>query len=196
MDGLTNIIAKIKEQNEADCTGVVDSAKQKAAEILANAQKTAESINADYNAKTQEAKKIISSKAVSSSELEYKRVILAQKSRILDELIEKSVESIAKSTDEAYFGYIETLVKSNALSGKGSIRMSQDDLKRLPEGYEKKLNSELCDGKEVVISKEPIDCVGGFVIEYDEIRIDCTLSSLVEDKYDEIRDEINKILFA
>lgn len=196
MDGLTNIIAKIGEQNDVDCASVLESAKNKAQAILEEARVSAEKVTNDYKAEIKAKADVISSKAVSSSELEYKRVILAFKSKTLDEVIENAVKSIADCDAETYFGYIKKLVISGALCGEGVIRMSTADLGRLPKDFVSGINSELGEGKKVSVSNKAIDCDGGFVIEYPEMRVDCTLSSLVRDKHDEIRDEINKLLFA
>ena len=46
MDGLTNIIAKINEQNDAECQAIVDAAKQKADAIISEAKKEAEMLSA------------------------------------------------------------------------------------------------------------------------------------------------------
>ena len=196
MDGLTNIIAKICEENDAECAAVLESAQKKAQAILEDARISSENIKSAYESGVKAKADSISSKAVSSSELEYKRVILAFKSKTLDEVINNAVQSIADIDGETYFSYMEKLVLSSALTGEGTIKFSKKDLDRLPKGFEALLNSLLGEGKSLIISKDAIDCIGGFIIEYPEMKIDCTLSSLVRDKYDEIRDEINKVLFA
>lgn len=196
MDGLTNIIEKIGQQNDADCKAVLENANKKAEEILAQANVDAKAVSDSILKAADEKIKIIDAKAVSSSELEYKRVILQKKSEILDDVLMKAVSEICSLDDASYFELIEKLVTSNALVGEGTLRMSDKDIKRLPLGFEEKLATLLSEGKKIVVSKTPFECGGGAVIEYPEIRIDCSIASLVEDKKDEIRDEINKVLFA
>lgn len=196
MDGLTNIIAKINEQNDAECQAIVDAAKQKADAIISEAKKDAEMLSAKIIKNAEEKAAVINSKAVSSSDVEYKRVVLSKKSEIIEKIISDSLANLSCADDETYFGYIETLIKTNALSGKGTVKMSSKDISRLPDGFAEKVNSLLEDGKSISISKDNIETTGGFVIEYPEIRVDCTFASLINDKNDEIRDEINKILFS
>lgn len=196
MDGLTNIIAKISEQNDADCKAALENAREKAEKIMADAEASSKEISERCAAEAAERIKVIDSKAVSSSELEYKRVLLSKKSEIIDSVVKKAVEDICGAESDVYFGYIEALVAKNALPGEGCVKMSGKDLSRIPDGFEKRLNSMLSDGKSVVISSQPEDFSGGVVIDYPEIRIDCTIASLVEDRIDEIRDEINRVLFA
>lgn len=196
MDGLTNIIDKINEQNDADCKLIIESAEEKAKKIFEDAEITLKErvdvINASYKACAD----VINTKAVSGAQLEYKRMVLSEKSRIIDSCIEKSLKEACEAPDDVYFGYFEKLVVMHALKGEGVMKMSQRDLDRLPIGFEKKLCSLLSEEKTLVVSKDSIECDGGFVIEYPEMRVDCTFMSLVEDKIDEIRDSISGYLFA
>ncbi len=196
MDGLTNIIAKIHEQNDAECQNVLASAKEKAEKILADAKIEAADAAKTIDNDTKNKCSIISSKAVSTADLEYKRAILSKKSEILDKAVADALSAIKNSSDDVYFGYIEKLLLSNALSGNGVLKMSENDLKRMPDDFEKKMNAKLTDGKSITVSAEGALFDSGFVIEYPEMRVDCTFASLVNDKLDEIRDELSRVLFA
>lgn len=196
MDGLTNIIAKIHEQNEADCKLVIEAAEEKAQKILEAAKNDAASIASKIEAETDAKLAVIKTKSVSSSELEYKRAILSKKSELINSVLSKALDGIRNSEDDVYFGYIEKLIIKNALNGKGILSLSKKDLERLPENFEEKINSQLSDGKSIEISGNAASFDGGFVVEYPEMRIDCTFESLLNDKIDEVRDELSKILFA
>ena len=196
MDGLTNIITKIQEQNALECKKIISEAEGEAKRVISNAELEAENIALAAEKEIKEKSDVIKSKAESASLLEYKRVVLSEKSVILDEIISDAVKCIVSSDDSVYFEYMINLIKANALHGDGSIRFNDKDLKRLPKGFENML-SKICEDKgKLIVSNIPYDCDGGFVIEYPEMRIDCTLSSLVEDKIEQIRDEISKTLFA
>ena len=196
MDGLTNIIAKIHEQNNVECQNILDTAESKAKIILDKATKDAEVVASKIESDTRKRCDIIDSKAISTAELEYKRAILTKKSEILDKMISDAVDKIKKCPENEYFGYIERLILSNALSGKGVLKMSQFDLNRIPSGFESKINEQLSDGMIIQLSNEPASFDGGFVIEYSEMRVDCTFESLINDKLDDIRDELSRVLFA
>ena len=196
MDGLTNIIAKIHEQNDAECENVLASAKKEAEEILEKAQAEAKEASLKIAEKTDSEEAVARSRAVSSAETEYKRAVLSKKSELLDMAVKNALEQIKNIPDDVYFGYIEKLIVSNALEGVGKVIMSERDLTRLPKGFEEKVCSLLSDGKKIEISKDTLDFDGGFVIEYSEVCIDCSFSSLINDKMDEIRDELSKVLFA
>lgn len=195
MDGLTNIIAKIKELNDTECAEILENARNRAAEILAQAEigaaKQAEKIKADTDVKVS----VEHSKAESGADLEFKRAVLSKKSELVAMSINAAIDSIVNSSDDVYFGYIESLILSNALAGEGRLVFSERDKSRLPEGFADNINQKLEDGKKLSISQDTIDEYG-FVIEYDEMKVDCSIKTLVEDNIDEIRDSLSSVLFA
>ena len=54
MDGLTNIIDKINEQNDADCTLIIESAEEKAKKILEDAEITLKKSEKDIKVKVED----------------------------------------------------------------------------------------------------------------------------------------------
>lgn len=196
MDGLTNIIAKIHEENDAQCEKMLSAANSRAEQILSDAKKQACAVAEKIKADTEEKLSVINAKAVSGADLEYKRAILKHKSNLMNKAIENALADINNSPDEVYFGYVEKLVLANALAGKGNLIMSKKDVLRMPSDFSEKINKALEDGKSISVSNETLECFGGFVIEYPEMRVDCTFASLVEEKLDDIRDKLNRELFA
>ena len=196
MDGLTNIIAKIGEQNEAECNEIIAAAENSAKAIIQEAKNQADLVVRAVNDETDKKVSVIDTKAVSSSELEYKRVILAKKSEILDACISSALEEISKLSDNEYFGYIEKLIVGGAVEGEGKVYFNAKDNARLPDGFVKNISEKLGNDKSLKLADECIDIMGGVVIEYPEMRIDCSFESLIADKKDDIRDQINKALFA
>lgn len=196
MDGLTNIITKINEQSDAQCEAVINLAKDKANNILEKAKSEAEQYLNDNKEALEKLSAAEKAKADSAADFEYKRVMLGKKCEIIDTCLEKALESMCKARDEVYFGYVKTLALKHALKGEGSVSFSKKDLDRLPDGFENELNKGLCEGKKLKISQQTLDTDGGFVINYPEMRVDCTFSSLLEENADSIKDAINKLLFS
>ena len=196
MNGLNNIITKINEQTELSAGRIIEESKKRAEEILAAAKNEADALTKDILDKASVKADVISSKAKSSSLLEYKRVILAKKSEIIDSVVNDALDSLCNAEDNDYFGYIESLVKSHVIAGEGVLVFNSKDLKRLPSGFSEKLAEIVSEKGSLKISEKAGNFSGGFVIEYPEMRIDCTFDSLADDKIDDIRDEISKVLFA
>ncbi len=196
MKGLTEILTKIQNDNSKACEDILLSSQQKADGILEQAKKDVDEIEKAAKLKLDEKLAAEKSKAMSGAELEYKRVLLAEKCKIIDSFLDDAVKAICESEDSEYFGYMKTLVLKHALCGNGSICFNKKDAQRLPSGFVDEVNSALGDGKSVSLDSANIDTCGGFIINYPEMRVDCTLDSLVLDKADEIKDSLNKVLFA
>lgn len=196
MDGLNNIIEKIKLQNESECLSVIESAEKKAKEIKENAKAELEIVCNKIKADTDEKISVIMSKAKSTADLEYKRVLLLEKGRIVSDIMKEAYNSLCNAESEVYFSNLEKLVLKNAIMGKGKIVLSEKDNKRLPADFLDGINKKLGEGKELVLSEAFLNTDGGFVLEYSEIKVDCTFSSLIDENADDIKDEISKLLFA
>ncbi len=196
MDGLTNIITKINEQNKAQCDAVIESAKQKAAEIVAKAEAQADELVKKQTELLEAKSAAEKSKAEASAMFEYKRVMLEKKCALIDDCTKSALEKMCNASDEEYFGYITSLALKHALKGEGSMSLSDKDIKRLPDGFEKMLNEKLGEGRSITVSDKTIVTDGGFVISYPEMRVDCTFSSLLEENADGVKDAINRILFS
>lgn len=196
MDGLTKIITKINQDNKAECERIVAEAKTKAAEIIESAKldgkAQSDKIIADAKAKAL----LIDAKAKSGADLEYKRSILYTKCKIINDTIEKSIDSLSSLDDTEYFANIEKLILAFALDGEGLISFSEKDVKRTPDGFIDSVNAKLEKGKSVKISDKHINTKGGFVLVYPEMRVDCTFESLIQDVSDDIKDILSRILFA
>ena len=195
MDGLTNIISKIDEQTKLECDEIIAAAEKDAEAIIQDAKNKADAVARAIYDETEKKANVIDNKAVSSSELEYKRVILSKKSEILDACLESALSEIAKLSDDEYFSCIEKLLVKGACEGEGTVFFNEKDRARLPEGFIKNISEKL-GSKVLKLADESVNIIGGFVIEYPEMRIDCSFESLIADKKDDIRDQINKALFA
>jgi len=196
MDGLTNIITKITQQNEEMCNAVVNTAKEKAQIVVENAKKEAEQYLAKQKSYLEEKNASEKSKAESSAEFEYKRVLLEKKCALIDECMKKALDEMCNAATDKYFANVKSLAVKYALKGEGTLCLNEKDLGRLPEGFEKDLNGALDVGKTLKISNENADIDSGFVINYPEMRVDCTFSSLMEENADSIKDAVNRILFS
>ena len=89
---------------------------------------------------------------------------------------------------------LKELAVKNAISGDGVMRFSKDDTAKLPQNFISNVNSALS-GKGSVSLGEPCDIYSGFMLVYGDIDVNCTFSSLVSEKRDELFDELNKLLF-
>jgi len=179
--------------------GIIDSAKIGAEEIIATAQKEAETVKLGAEAKAEkEAKAIIASAeekaeliketGKSGAALILRDASLSCRREQIDALIEKTVEKIINMPDIEYFDFLYGIIVKNSLNN-GILMLSDKDLKRDVSILKTMLSST-----NIEISETPMNAKGGFVLKQGDIEINATLEALVHEKRGALVDEINNIL--
>lgn len=196
MTGLDKIISEIKAESSKAVSERLEKAKKEAAKIMAEAEKEAnealEKISREASARLSASK----SAAESAATLKKRRMLLLEKQKLIEEVIEAAKKEVLSLPDEQYFKLIIKLISDNASSENGSIVFNAKDLGRLPADFEAKVNATAgAKGGKLTISKEtrPID--GGFILVYDGIDQNCSISSIFETNIEALQDKIQKLLF-
>lgn len=196
MTGLDKIVSEILEEAKSEAEAVVKKAQDEADEILAAAKAAgdAQSGKIAEGAKADVAD--IERGRASALALQRRQRTLQTKQALLAETLKKARESIYEFPADTYFPLLVRLAAASAEKGEGAMLLNQKDLARLPEGFEKKLNEALPEGKALKISGEsrPID--GGFVLKYGDVEENCSFAAIFEARKEEFTDRIKDILFA
>ena len=141
-----------------------------------------------------------------------RQTLLRAKQDMIAEVLEEAYQKLLKAPDASYFTMILNLAEKNIQSGKGEILFNAKDLKRLPADLQEKLAAlAKAKGGQLTISKEAADIDGGFILRYrpDDVKEDpdlpdstygaveqnCSLSSLIAEKKDELSDLVYQNLF-
>ena len=196
MTGLEKITSEIKADADKSIAAIIDKANAEAKSILAGAEKEAaeaiEKVNHDVSVRLSASK----STAESAAALKKRRLILEEKQKLIGEVIEEAKNLIYALPDNVYFEKILKLAEKNVSPAEGTIIFNAKDLSRLPADFETKLNVvAVAKGGKLTVSKEtrPID--GGFVLLYEGIDQNCSITSLFETHIESVQDKIQKLLF-
>ena len=196
MTGLEKITSEIKADADKSIAAIIDKANAEAKSILAGAEKEAaeaiEKVNHDVSVRLSASK----STAESAAALKKRRLILEEKQKLIGEVIEEAKNLIYALPDNVYFEKILKLAEKNVNPAEGTIIFNAKDLSRLPADFETKLNVvAVAKGGKLTVSKEtrPID--GGFVLLYEGIDQNCSITSLFETHIESVQDKIQKLLF-
>ena len=196
MTGLEKITSEIKADADKSIAAIIDKANAEAKSILAGAEKEAaeaiEKVNHDVSVRLSASK----STAESAAALKKRRLILEEKQKLIGEVIEEAKSLIYALPDNVYFEKILKLAEKNVSPAEGTIIFNAKDLSRLPADFETKLNVvAVAKGGKLTVSKEtrPID--GGFVLLYEGIDQNCSITSLFETNIESVQDKIQKLLF-
>lgn len=196
MTGLEKITSEIKADADKSVAAIIDKANAEASGILASAEKEAAEAVAKINHDVSVRLSASKSTAESAAALRKRRLILEEKQKLIGEVIEEAKNLIYALPDDVYFEKILKLAEKNVNPAEGTIIFNAKDLSRLPADFETKLNVvAVAKGGKLTVSKEtrPID--GGFVLLYEGIDQNCSITSLFETHIESVQDKIQKLLF-
>jgi len=194
MSGLDKILEQIISDAQEKAEGIISDAKTRSAALLerltAEAERNAE---ARLDAARTEAKASLE-RSRSAAELTTKRSILTERNRIIDEVLEDVKARIIALPDAEYFSILNRFILSHAHKEPAVVVLNKRDMTRLPNGFTASLSTEL--QAPVSISETPGDFDAGCVLVYGPIEYNGTLSALISEKKDALRDLLNEELFG
>lgn len=198
MTGLEKIIGQIKSESDAAAAETIAKARAEADQILAEAREQAEAecVKIAQASKAEVADCL--SRAGSAADLRKRKTILAEKQRLIGEVIEKAKQSLGTLPDSEYFDVIVKMAERFALPQDGQILFSAKDLPRLPQGFEATLNAAIQakQGGNLVVSKETRNIDGGFVLVYGGVEENCSFTALFDSAHEFLQDKVQELLFT
>ena len=189
MSGLDKIVSRLTEDTKKECEEILETARQKAAAAIAEAQTEGNALIRDAQKNGEELRFRALQRAEGQLRSDARRAHLASKVELVDEVIDEAKRSIRTLSVENYFRAMAALALSNKLEGVGEMRMSRNDLQRMPSDFIDQL------GGRVRVSPVPADIEDGFILKYGDIEMNCTLDALFAAYRDELRLKANALLF-
>lgn len=196
MAGLDKIIGEINAESRQAIDEVQSKASREAQQIMTEAEKKAnescEKLAHDREIRLSDQL----SRATSAAALTKRQMLLAEKQRLIGEVLSQAKQDLIQLPENEYFPLLLVLISKNALPQNGEIIFSEKDLGRLPSDFAASANkaaSEKGGSLKVSDSTRPID--GGFILAYDGIEENCSISALFETNIEELQDQIQRLLF-
>lgn len=196
MTGLEKITDRILAEAAAEADEIREKAEEEAGAVLREAEESLLRLQEEAKEKQALVKKELEARARSSAALKKRQLILAAKQELIRDQIEKAHQSLLQMDSEEYFSLIEQMVRQFSLPKEGEIRFSERDLKRLPDGFGRRLEQAAAErGGSLKLGSEPARVDGGFLLDYGGIEENCSFQALLAAKRDECSDRIQKLLF-
>ncbi len=195
MTGLDKIVLKIQDDSKAQVTQIIQKAYREAREIIAKAESDSELKKAQIIADADKEAERIISVAKSSADTVTRTKYLEVRNAVVNDIISAAYEEIEKLSDNDYFDLLFKICEKNIEPGKCIMLFNKKDLQRLPNGFESKINEAFMGKSEVEISSIPIDIDNGFVLDYIDFEINCTLKAVFDERMDKLRDLVSGLLF-
>ena len=196
MSGLEKITSQILEEAKTSAAMKLEAAHKEADAVLAKAKEECAAMEAEAAEKTAALKENYEGRIKSSVEQQRRTALLRAKQDIIAEVIAQAYTTMKQEDAESYFRTMEKILKTYVLAEPGEIYFSAQDLARMPQDFEKKIQAAAEEkGGSLVLSKEPKAIEDGFILVYGGIEENCTLRALMDAKKDELQDKVNQILF-
>lgn len=196
MTGSEKIVAQILDEARQAGDQVLAEAENEAARILKEAEGQAAAKREETLAGAAAQAEEIGRAALSAAQLIKRNRLLEERRRLLQEALEKTGAYLRDIPEDAYFAALEKLIGRVALQGKGLLLLNARDKARLPGDFISRLNGGLPEGRSVEVSADTVDIDGGFILQYDDIEMNCGFSAMIEAQREALEDLINRQLFS
>ena len=115
------------------------------------------------------------------------------RNKVIDEVLSEAKAKIMNLPDKEYSDFLFNLFNNNAQPLDGVLRFVPADYARLSEGFLQRCRQAFPD-HDLQISGDMEGIVRGFVIQYGNILINCSIDSIFESEGQVLRDRIYEVL--
>jgi V/A-type H+-transporting ATPase subunit E len=196
LEGILEKIGKIAEEKVG---AIEEESRLKRQEIVSRAESQAreirERILKEASQKAQQERR----QASVSAELEYRKEILKERRKLMEDCFQAALEELLHLPTEKYRALVGKMLLKTVVSGEESIVISPEDQKRIDPKFVDAVNDELRRaGKKGQLQLEGTSprLRGGFVLRTEDTEMDCSFGSLLDQLKDELQAEVAGILFG
>lgn len=196
MTGLEKVQEQILDEAKNLAEEKINSANANANDIIGAAKNDARIIQEEIAAKSSDEVQRYHEKMDSSAQMLRRTKILAAKQEVIEELLKKALVKIENLEEEEYFEFLLKVLNNNLKAQDGTLFFNASDLKKMPESFALKAKDlAQAKGGSLEISKETKAIKNGFILTYGTIEENCTIEALFNDKKDDLKDGLHKLLF-
>ncbi|MFV0363402.1 MAG: V-type ATP synthase subunit E [Suipraeoptans sp.] len=192
---------KVKEQILSEARVLADEklrdATDEANEMIQAAKDEAEKTGAELKQKSDEEVKKYDEKVASSCDMKKRTKLLETKQELINDLFEKALDKLDNMNDADYFAFLLKVLENRLKPEEGILFFSEKDLSRLKSDFsEQAIKLAKTKGGSISISDKAANIKNGFIVTYGSIEENCTIEALFNDKKDDLRDILHKLLFS
>lgn len=196
MAGIDAITSEILQDAEKSAQEVLAEARAEAESALASARASVEKTQDQTTKRLELEKQQFEKRVESRKQMIEGQQKLAYRQHLIESVLDQAQQELHELPAEKYFDMILKLVAQHAEAADGEIQFSAADIKRLPAGFEAKLNEAAkTAGGTLKVSQEAANIADGFVLRYGGIDENCTLEALFSQLHDELQDAVLKTLW-
>lgn len=183
----------------ADANGQAAEIKKEADEKIAGEKAKLDEQLKEYKEQTNElAKKAAEDKKLrmqAAARMETAKKLLAEKSKIIDEVFEKAQQKLLELNDDDYLKLMEKLMLAAVETGDEEVLVDKNE-KRIDQKLIERVNANLKGKGNLKMSGQRADIGGGFILKRGNIKNNVSLAVLIEQARKGLEIELAKELFA
>lgn len=197
MAGLEKITAQIMEDARGQAEQIKKDARETVQKIMEDAKKECENMKVEASKKEAVERSLYKSRIYSSAQQQRRMTILRAKQETILKALDEAYYRLKTQETDDYFNMLEKWICKYALAENGEIYFSEEDLARMPEDFEARI---CCAAEEKGGRLKKMNIPGsiedGFLLVYGGIEENCTIRAIMNEKKDQLQDEVNRILFS
>ena len=192
MNGIEKIIARIRQDAQAEIDALMEQARSEAAGVEENFRREAQAEAEALAAKAQKAAAEREERMVSSAQMEKRKRLLAARQEMVDQVYETALEELCALPHKTYVETLTALLLRASTNGKEEVVFSKADRERVGEEAVAAANAR---GKQLTLSEETRPIRGGFILRDKSVEVNCTFETLVRLEKAETAGAVAKKLF-
>lgn len=194
MGGLEKITEHIINNAKIKADEIINEAKRKADEIKKLAEDENKKLTAENDEKIKSECEKIMQMSASSDRQNERQAVLDAKSSVIKSIIKEAEERIISMGKAEYLEFLKTILKNSQSGEKGELVFSEADKKLVDDELITEI--EKISGGALKVSSETAQVDKGFIIRYGKTEQNCSIRSIIEDKYNELTDLVNSCISA
>ncbi len=197
MTGTEKILRHIAAQAEEESGKILAAARDEIGKIEARSAADTELIRKNGEAKAEAFMTDARSRSEAALAMKKRRELLALKGRLIREAVDKAYDRLLDLPDGEYFAFLNGMLKDHVQNGDGVLFLNSRDTARCPDEFiaGAKAMAE-AKGGSLVLSEEPADIDGGFILRYGGIEENCSLKAVFAERADDLKDAVREVLFG
>lgn len=194
---LEDILKKIEEKNQKDVWHIKKKAREQCKTIEQEIMKEVSELKAKNIQEVKVSTQKLTEYMLQEARVKKAKDILKTKSDILDAVFNEALKKLENLPTKKYMKWIERMVLQVIEPGENKIVLPKQFCKVVAlEEFLKQINEKLQDKSSIKIAEDKEEITGGFILKKPKKEINCSFKSLIEEKRNDLKVKISRILFG
>jgi V/A-type H+-transporting ATPase subunit E len=194
--GIENIKQRILDKAKSEASLLISKEKEKIKEKKKAFEEQQKLLFSQKEEKELEKIQSELKKRIEQENLKKDRLLLEKKKYLLDKFFLEIEEKIADLPEKQYKEFLVDLILRDAPKGRSLLFVREKDKKLFTKKLLLEINNKLGNDREIILSEEPANIKGGFILKGAEVEIDDSVEMLVKDLREKEEIVIAKKLFG